>query len=867
MYQSYILEMIMQLNPIPTDVLVLSTEEPKEPDGSPISRPTCEADPLDLRTVLLALAADAKRDVKTIADILKVIDAHPFLIDLPRVLQGLLNALDTMDVPPALNLGNFDLLIWRDECRWLIANRSNPKFIARLGSDFYLGDKRRERNPVIGKGVKEFAFPYATLWHEPTDSESGQDYYRLIGQLLALYQQNANDVDLEDQEYNASLDLRELSGRRILTIPAELNIWSSSAIFLQSCWYFDAADSIYQLAEHFTRVARLVRYYGGKALPERHGGGGGQRRGELSLAAGQGVLISQGISEFPLEDPDDPDLLPGYISFVAAPPAVNDFDEELPLGEITAQREICLIDTGDEVRPFVAELLSHQGMLAHIARARQFLPFGYSCFTLRELATLLFGVSDDFQRCRERLRITPLHEQKATRLRLEALLALHLMLWFGRTIEDCTKLRISDRTARPTTVLELIPAGETTAEFRFYAPTPDYLAEEELPKAAVRLTQETISVPDLVGAAGLVMALGGVASARRGGVFTCKVADLEREIRVVLNELGDGDSRFTIHKVRSYLHRQIIADSHDVVAASMLSGVPCLSANTPLYYSQYDSTYLRTVYCRSVRRVLVGVYACVGLEALIPDVSEVAGAAVGARNCLRLDAVRANLAALLAVLRKRPRNDLRQLVHWHNCLTLWTVQMFLMATGCRAIRNPLKLVDEFDSRWGHGALGDKGADDGHMSRLAILPDLLARQLRAYDAHCVAIVERLKAHLPGQSVPTFGFFLRLTGNETLLFDEIRPRHVSEVMRQVEGYTPHPMNAFRKLVRTELAERGCPPETLAAYMGHWLQGEEPQDIFSSFCPHTYVDSLQRYLLPMMKELGWMVRNSHLVQEADA
>lgn len=71
-------------------------------------------------------------------------------------------------------------------------------------------------------------------------------------------------------------------------------------------------------------------------------------------------------------------------------------------------------------------------------------------------------------RSRERFRITPQHEQEPIRLRLEALLALHLMLWFGRTLEDCKKLRLAERGARPATVLELIPADETdVAEFRF----------------------------------------------------------------------------------------------------------------------------------------------------------------------------------------------------------------------------------------------------------------------------------------------------------------------------------------------------------------------------------------------------------------
>ena len=398
-------------------------------------------------------------------------------------------------------------------------------------------------------------------------------------------------------------------------------------------------------------------------------------------------------------------------------------------------------------------------MLAHIARSRQFLPFGYNLLTQYELANLLFGVTDEFLLCRERIRNAPAQEQIQNRRRLEGLLALHLMLWFGRTLEDCRKLRIAERNARPSSVLELVLADDTgPAEFRFFAPTPDYAAEELLPRDAVRASQPTISVPDMVGAAALVMAIRDLSPVNGSAVITCKIKDVEREIRILLGELGGEDPRYTMHKVRSYLHRQIIADSHDVVAATMLSGMPCLSANTALYYSQYSINYLRRLYCQSVQRVLAAVYATVGLEAPSAPISAVPEAAVGARNCLRLDTVKANLEALLVVLRKRPRKNLQQLVHWHNCFSLWTVQMFFMATGCRAIRDPLKQEDEFISPGGHGALGDKGSDDGHMSRLVVLTDLLKRQLKAYKAHCRAITAQLELHAPA---PTNGFFLRLT----------------------------------------------------------------------------------------------------------
>lgn len=80
-----------------------------------------------------------------------------------------------------------------------------------------------------------------------------------------------------------------------------------------------------------------------------------------------------------------------------------------------------------------------------------------------------------------------------------------------------------------------------------------------------------------------------------------------------------------------------------------------------------------------------------------------------------------------------------------------------------------------------------------------------------------------------------------------------------MEQVSDYIPHRINAYRKFLRTELSERGCPPEALAAFMGHWLRGEEPQDPYSSFCPAAYAGVLSDWITQLLKTLGWYVQGS--------
>uniref|UniRef100_UPI0022318908 hypothetical protein n=1 Tax=Moraxella catarrhalis TaxID=480 RepID=UPI0022318908 len=83
--------------------------------------------------------------------------------------------------------------------------------------------------------------------------------------------------------------------------------------------------------------------------------------------------------------------------------------------------------------------------------------------------------------------------------------------------------------------------------------------------------------------------------------------------------------------------------------------------------------------------------------------------------------IEGNVSAMAEVLRKKPMGRLSEMLVWHNCYTLWTVQMFMLVTGCRAIRNPLLFIDEFDADLGMGALSDKDSGDRHMSRLSLPP--------------------------------------------------------------------------------------------------------------------------------------------------
>ena len=145
-------------------------------------------------------------------------------------------------------------------------------------------------------------------------------------------------------------------------------------------------------------------------------------------------------------------------------------------------------------------------------------------------------------------------------------------------------------------------------------------------------------------------------------------------------------------------------------------------------------------------RVLTQVYACAGLAYEPAGLNPDQEGGLGATHCLLPETIAYNVSAMAAVLRKKANGRLSDMLAWHNCYTLWSVQMFSLITACRAIRNPLMLIDEFDSVLGMGALSDKDADDRHMSRLICMPSMLRRQITNYLEHCASISRQLIGYL-------------------------------------------------------------------------------------------------------------------------
>ncbi|WP_229731964.1 hypothetical protein [Pseudomonas sp. N040] len=803
---------------------------------------------------LLQLATERGQSSQVISKILEAIGAHPDLIDLPRIITGFLRVLLAAETNSPIRIGDCDPAVWREQCKWLIALRDDPSALSMLGEQFWFGHPAPVRNPVLNRGVTRFGFPYAALWFRPRNTELVLDYERLLAQILAATKLQLPD-QLVTQRYAVFLDLRRLCELNSCSIPAELEISGTTEEFIVACQDFSPSESMSENAELFASMARLVRYHHGEIPPTRSGGGARGR----NLSPDQPELTHP-VSEDPLgfvfDDPDDPDQLPGYYNIFTEPS--DSYDGELAPDELSPSAEMWVLDDNDCDRPYVADKLSQQGIEAHIVRGRQMPPFSYSQFSLLELRDLLFGASNLFELCQEELRFAK--EPSRTQLRMESIVFLHIGLWLGQPTTQIVQMLRVDHADDCTEALVLV-RGDPAA-FSLIVRRPDLAGDTRLqPLREFRQHQTRILLPDLAGSARLVDILFTSFPRSSNQIFQFQTAELEAEAKAVLAMLGKGNSRFTLTKIRNYVFNQIVSDTHDIAVSSMLSGVRVPSAQTPCYYLQVDTNHLTNIYAQSLVRVLRKVYACCGLAYEPALIQTFQHGAVGANHCLLHETIAANVKALAGVLRKQPTGRLTDMLTWHNHYSLWVVQMFMFLTGCRAIRNPLRHVAEFDPMLCMGAMSDKDSDDRHMSRLICMPPMLKRQLEHYTEHCCAITKQLTGYLPQDDSDgrwSRGFFL-IRGGGGIRREEIRPLTIRKQMELVVGYTPHPINSFRKFIRTELAERDCPAEVMAAFMGHWLRGEEPMDSFSSFCPSAYADCLNKWISRLLTKMGWSAISS--------
>ncbi len=290
---------------------------------------------------ILSLAKEAEQSGRAVKYILDLMDAHPDLIDLPRISMGLIKALNASEVEPKFSFDGIDKAVLLSTCKWIASLGAQPNIEALFGKSFWLGNPPPIRNPVLNQGVKKFGFPYAAIWHAPRDSENEQDYYRLLAQLLSVFQRRNTDR-LQSQRYAVFLDLRRLCDLKQIDIPDQLKIWGETDAFVRACRIFHPQENESESSKALKSICRLVAYCSGDEPKVRSGGGG--HHGPRPRLTGPELshFIADNPLGFALADPDDPDQLPGYYSILWEP--TGSVDGELAPEELSSETEIWLLD-------------------------------------------------------------------------------------------------------------------------------------------------------------------------------------------------------------------------------------------------------------------------------------------------------------------------------------------------------------------------------------------------------------------------------------------------------------------------------------------------------------------------------------------
>lgn len=323
--------------------------------------------------------------------------------------------------------------------------------------------------------------------------------------------------------------------------------------------------------------------------------------------------------------------------------------------------------------------------------------------------------------------------------------------------------------------------------------------------------------------------------------------------------------RVTLARFGYALFQRIVdLTAGDLVAASLITGRDEAIARDDRYYAAPSIKSLREIYRRAIgdlRQELVAL-GCPLKEQAVSE-SETDGASVGSTICPTVDSVK----KALAPIQERFTGDAegehceqRNKV-WsaqHNFYSLYSALVIGWTVGFRAIKDPFIHPDDIDFISGITAFQDKGPEDQSKSRLMRLPGLALSQMRAFFEYLMD--PSFSRHL--YDLVECPFFLESTARGVEICG-IRPTLMDTFLAD---FLPLPVNASRHFGRTEWIERGVAPEHVAAWLGHFFQGEEPWGKYSTYRYAEFCRFMETELTQTLKHLGFEARDNDGKRIAD-
>jgi hypothetical protein len=349
-----------------------------------------------------------------------------------------------------------------------------------------------------------------------------------------------------------------------------------------------------------------------------------------------------------------------------------------------------------------------------------------------------------------------------------------------------------------------------------------------------------------------------------------------RELQEIFKSINEMyNTRLTLKRIEIYLHNYLAkTDGSDLTTAMLLTSRDDFLGMSPLHYTATPVKHLQRMYLTCCRKLLHDIEHELVAQGH-PPISQIAhddsqnseawhGMAGTSYRPKKKTVKRMvlRLQGRILDIQNMPK-DKYKLLCLHNNIMRYTAILFAFSTGFRAVRSPMLPPSQIDDTTGFAVISDKDGIDYYNARIVWLPPICIQQYRIYLEHLECLLPKLE-HLdlnafnslrylladprPNDKIPLF-FFFRIDGGVTSL----RPIDIWKEIRQKLQYNL-PANASRHYLRSNLLERGCSPEIVGAFMGHWERGEEPWGRYSALSPQHYAETIASHLIPMLEEDGW-------------
>lgn len=337
-------------------------------------------------------------------------------------------------------------------------------------------------------------------------------------------------------------------------------------------------------------------------------------------------------------------------------------------------------------------------------------------------------------------------------------------------------------------------------------------------------------------------------------------------------------TRLTPHRISNHLFSLLADKAGDEADAAIITGRPPSTGQvTQLYYYAPTPKRLREIYTQTCHDVINSVQKAIGRplprKPYINKKLKLGNTPVGSQICPTQKTVNQLVTDLTAdyKLHLGSRERAGNQINIHNAFTTYCIMMIGFATGYRAVKEPFYDERDIDWKTGFAVISDKDDNDYYNSRLVWLPPICLEQLKLYKKHRSQLADEISIFNPKTSkalispinkspwgtppknsknqkqLPGFLFYLKPNGAH----QSITPYQITN---RIESFYELPLNANRHYLRTRLREAGVGGETVDAFMGHWLTGQEPHGKYSSFSPECFQQELAEPLSTLLQKDGW-------------